>query len=745
MLGSRRLVDASMIRHVFFLFFLLAGSAGAIVGVQRSDCVRNCSHIESDQEFGVCLSECSKLPRLDNVADVEMFALPPSKAWAATEVVMDSGKILETSVQWTAPEDSLRTGFYLRYSAVEQRCQRHFPGYFTSSLPADSRSHKIPLEFHGHPLIVDHGCSYRLQMHSIPYPAGDARFLVEAQHKVPECIGKYCECKDDAVPNAENPKAEEVRDGVLLTWKFQQTPARQYTFYADLYERFTAPIKLLSDRPFNFQIVNDEPFEFRAEPGEDFFERLLPHELKRNEQYKVSLFAVDDLFCHNTDVFAFFNTSDDVPTRQVNTTATIPTTSLPKENVFGAEVLAATEGIGKASSISPHRLLMESTFFLVILLGVACLSPVCTISILLIIRRRRKNLKRRSSKFGGWTLSHSRHSIMETNILYRQPLDIVSQSLEATDWRIRSCDIAVGSVIGEGAFGLVCKGTLRANGLLVRVAVKQLKANAVDEEREEFNGEIRMMQVVGRHENIVAMYGYCLDEEMQCMVMEYVPYGDLKHYLQNVRKQHSTFPLLLQQSECDMTSSVSEKMQYTLDPQELHSFAIQVANGMAHLEALGITHRDLAARNILVGEGKKLKISDFGMSRPGVYVKMSRGVIPLRWLSPEAISENTYSTKSDVWAYGVVLWEILTLGGFPYVSIADKDLHQHLLEGKRLEKPPHCSIQIYELMSQSWKLDPRERPSFITIAQMLNGLQCPYVDFTPPSSLPPQEITPKTP
>ncbi|VDO57617.1 unnamed protein product [Haemonchus placei] len=139
----------------------------------------------------------------------------------------------------------------------------------------------------------------------------------------------------------------------------------------------------------------------------------------------------------------------------------------------------------------------------------------------------------------------------------------------------------------------------------------------------------------------------------------------------------------------------TDQLQYSLDPAELQSFAAQVAKSSAHLESLNITHRDLAARNILVGENKQLKISDFGMSRLGVYVKMSKGVIPLRWLSPEAIRDNIYSTKSDVWAYGIVLWEIVTLGGFPYPTVCDKDMLQYLLDGNRLEKPISCSDEMY--------------------------------------------------
>uniref|UniRef100_A0A0K0DQE5 Protein kinase domain-containing protein n=1 Tax=Angiostrongylus cantonensis TaxID=6313 RepID=A0A0K0DQE5_ANGCA len=138
----------------------------------------------------------------------------------------------------------------------------------------------------------------------------------------------------------------------------------------------------------------------------------------------------------------------------------------------------------------------------------------------------------------------------------------------------------------------------------------------------------------------------------------------------------------------------------------------------AHLESLNITHRDLAARNILVGENKQLKISDFGMSRLGVYVKMSKGeddlikrMIPLRWLSPEAIQDNTYSTKSDVWKYAIV--------------------------GKNLLQKLFHDISSYAVMNECWRLCVNDRPSFVCLCDRLGSLTIPYVEFAPNTTLPP--------
>uniref|UniRef100_A0A182JN47 Uncharacterized protein n=1 Tax=Anopheles atroparvus TaxID=41427 RepID=A0A182JN47_ANOAO len=182
--------------------------------------------------------------------------------------------------------------------------------------------------------------------------------------------------------------------------------------------------------------------------------------------------------------------------------------------------------------------------------------------------------------------------------------------------------------------------------------------------------------------------------------------------------------------EEDTTSALgSRSLEYVLDHKELHNFAKQIACGMQHLEELQITHRDLAARNILIDERKMLKISDFGLSRTGIYVNTRNKKVPLRWLSIEAMRDNLYSNKSDVWAFGIVLWEIGTLGGYPYPSVSNHELFGYLQEGKRLERPENCTPEVYELMMQCWREDPNERPSFMQISKHLEPHKKIYIDF----------------
>ncbi|XP_055640819.1 platelet-derived growth factor receptor alpha isoform X2 [Toxorhynchites rutilus septentrionalis] len=177
--------------------------------------------------------------------------------------------------------------------------------------------------------------------------------------------------------------------------------------------------------------------------------------------------------------------------------------------------------------------------------------------------------------------------------------------------------------------------------------------------------------------------------------------------------------------DCGNTPSI----EYVLDHMELHDFARQIICGMQHLEEKQITHRDLAARNILIDERKTLKISDFGLSRSGIYVNTRNKKVPLRWLSIEAMRDNLYSSKSDVWAFGIVLWEIGTLGGYPYPTVSNHELLAFLYQGKRLERPDNCTAELYQLMLKCWRTDPDERPSFHEIGKMLEPHRNIYIDF----------------
>ncbi|XP_053948851.1 receptor-type tyrosine-protein kinase FLT3 [Anastrepha ludens] len=367
---------------------------------------------------------------------------------------------------------------------------------------------------------------------------------------------------------------------------------------------------------------------------------------------------------------------------------------------------------------------------------------------------------------------------MEDNINYVDKYVEEAQAKGLADvFEIPHSAIHIGPEIGEGAFGRVYKAVAvnlrRMRGSHV-VAVKQLKKNPTSDEVAEFLSEIEMLKGVGTHNNIVCFFGCCTIRPPYLMIMEFVGRGDLLTYLRTVRQASAkvkangsvnnyascnqaqpdkpkvkyielklSTQTLDSESETERQPKASvaettytivddedynEIFEYILDHKELHNFALQIANGMRFLEEQEITHRDLAARNVLIDNHKTLKISDFGLSRHGIYTNTKTRKLPLRWLSIEAIRDNVYSNKSDVWAYGVVLWEIGTLGASPYPTISNHELIPYLLSGKRLEKPEICTDQVYAMMLQCWDENAEERPNFAELYKALSP-RATYVDI----------------
>lgn len=269
-------------------------------------------------------------------------------------------------------------------------------------------------------------------------------------------------------------------------------------------------------------------------------------------------------------------------------------------------------------------------------------------------------------------------------------------------------------LLGEGNFGQVWKcealdvcGMGRYGDSEI-VAVKMLKQNHSERERRDLLLELQIMKLLEPHPNIVTLLGCCSEQDPVYLIMEYVPNGKLLTYLRESR------------------SEAFEREFGPLSSQDLISFAAQVARGMEYIASKGILHRDLAARNVLVGKDKTCKISDFGFARDvvanRVYEKKSDGRLPIRWMAPESIIDNIYTSKSDVWSFGVLLWEIVTLGMTPYPGIEVKEIPKMLKEGKRLEKPDHCKRELYMLMCYCWESSPKDRVDFHEIKMKLEYL-----------------------
>ncbi|XP_022081553.1 uncharacterized protein LOC110974310 [Acanthaster planci] len=272
-------------------------------------------------------------------------------------------------------------------------------------------------------------------------------------------------------------------------------------------------------------------------------------------------------------------------------------------------------------------------------------------------------------------------------------------------------------VIGSGSFGLVYKATAEGifeKGVADTVAVKTPNPCGSSADKEEFLRELEMFPILAKHPNVVSLLGYCRKKEPLYLIMEYVPNGNLENYLRQEK-------LRIDQSYINL-NDVTE----TVGPTQLLNFAIHIVRGMKFLASVQCIHRDLATRNILLDEQLVCKVSDFGLARhiaaQKQYEMKSKGRVPFRWMAPESILCNVYSTKSDVWSFGVLLWELVTLGSHPYPGQSCAEILEDLQRGIRLKKPAHCSDEIYQLMKDCWEHRPEERPDFETIHQRIEAM-----------------------
>lgn len=271
------------------------------------------------------------------------------------------------------------------------------------------------------------------------------------------------------------------------------------------------------------------------------------------------------------------------------------------------------------------------------------------------------------------------------------------------EWIIEMNQLELSQRLGQGFYGEVRKAHLtRWSGLeREEVAVKKLRKSCMGAGMQDLLREISIMKAL-QHKNIVEIKGVVEDPEM-LLVMEYVPFGSLLVYLRTYKNR--------------------------LAEQELLKFAADVAEGMEYLGQKRIVHRDLAARNILVASKEGVKISDFGLAQmmgPKDYYRLKTNRdLPIRWYAPETMSKWCFTHKSDVWSYGVTLWEMFSFGEEPIIDgCKDEDLLETLESGKRLNCPNNCSVRIYSyLMKRCWDAIPEDRPSFTELLMEIQTMQ----------------------
>ncbi|XP_068685554.1 fibroblast growth factor receptor 2-like [Montipora foliosa] len=276
-------------------------------------------------------------------------------------------------------------------------------------------------------------------------------------------------------------------------------------------------------------------------------------------------------------------------------------------------------------------------------------------------------------------------------------------------WEVKRQYVMIDKVIGQGSFGQVAQG--RASELpwmagTITVAIKMLKANSHEMERKSLLSELEVLKTLKPHPHVIKLLGCVTVSDPVLVLIEYVPYGDLLGYLRKSRGFKDTY-----------FKDPDVKPQTSLSSLQLMNISWQIADGMAYLSSRKIIHRDLAARNVLVGESERCKLTDFGMARDvhlenDVYKRKTAGRIPVKWTAYEALMHGRYTTKSDVWSFGVVLYEIFTIGGTPYPRTKAQTVIELLQKGYRMPKPNHVDNALYLIMLNCWQQEPGDRPSF---------------------------------
>ncbi|XP_059956952.1 muscle, skeletal receptor tyrosine-protein kinase isoform X4 [Mesoplodon densirostris] len=349
-----------------------------------------------------------------------------------------------------------------------------------------------------------------------------------------------------------------------------------------------------------------------------------------------------------------------------------------------------------------------------------------TITTLYCCRRRKqwKNKKRESAAVTLTTLpSELLLDRLHPNPMYQRMPLLLNPKLLSLEYPRNNIEYV--RDIGEGAFGRVFQA--RAPGLLpyepfTMVAVKMLKEEASADMQADFQREAALMAEFD-NPNIVKLLGVCAVGKPMCLLFEYMAYGDLNEFLRSMSPHPGRS---LSPSDLPRGAQASSPGPPPLSCAEQLCIARQVAAGMAYLSERKFVHRDLATRNCLVGENMVVKIADFGLSRniysADYYKANENDAIPIRWMPPESIFYNRYTTESDVWAYGVLLWEIFSYGLQPYYGMAHEEVICYVRDGNILSCPENCPLELYNLMRLCWSELPADRPSFTSIHRILERM-----------------------
>ncbi|XP_036372587.1 mast/stem cell growth factor receptor kita-like [Megalops cyprinoides] len=415
------------------------------------------------------------------------------------------------------------------------------------------------------------------------------------------------------------------------------------------------------------------------------------------------------------------------------------------------ECVATVEGEEAFSLFSVGERMVPHKLFTPLLVGFVSAAALLSVGVLVLLHRYLQKPKYQIH----WKVIEGIHG---NSYVYIDPTQLPYDP----KWEFPRDNLRFGKTLGSGAFGKVVEAT--AYGMMeadtvMTVAVKMLKPSAHATEKEALMSELKVLSYLGHHMNIVNLLGACTVGGPTLVITEYCCFGDLLNFLRRNRDaflclemEESSYrnirpptvaagdinrngyltmrpaPSASTAQACLQPGSFGDKDMAedttSLHMEDLLSFSYQVAKGMDFLASRNCIHRDLAARNVLLTKGRVAKICDFGLARDittdSNYVVKGNARLPVKWMSPESIFECVYTLESDVWSYGILLWEIFSLGSSPYPGMPVSSVfYKRIREGYRMREPEFAPSEMYEVMKSCWEADPLKRPSFRKIVEKL--------------------------
>ncbi|XP_055381785.1 tyrosine-protein kinase transmembrane receptor Ror2 [Condylostylus longicornis] len=372
-----------------------------------------------------------------------------------------------------------------------------------------------------------------------------------------------------------------------------------------------------------------------------------------------------------------------------------------------------------------HQISMETFFtpsMILLLSGIGFVGIVaCHLTVLLLYRICRHKNSRPPHSSGGYNIAATQDNIdinkLPSNAAYHETGIQLNPKLEKLEYPRNN--IIYIKDLGQGAFGRVFQA--KAPGLVAGedftlVAVKMLKDDASADMQKDFEREACLLAEFD-HPNIVKLLGVCAIGRPMCLLFEFMSRGDLNEFLRSCSPYITHRPV-----------AVSEHPDLSYG--DLLSISFQIAAGMCYLSERKFVHRDLATRNCLIDDHMIVKIADFGLSHKiylqDYYKGDEHDAIPIRWMPLESILYNKYTIESDVWAFGVCLWEIFSFALQPYYGMTHEEVVKYVKEGNVLNCPENTPLPIYSLMRKCWNSKPTERPSFQIIYQTLHQIIAEY-------------------